>query len=95
MGRRGARGGTAWGAEGRGRTPPDRAVTRARAVRPVGAALTPLPTMAVPYLPHSTLRQALPWRAPIAWGISKGITDADPAQVLSAVGAQLMSSSMR
>lgn len=63
---------------------------RERFVLAVGTALTPLLAMAVPYLPHSPLRQALPWRAPIAWGISNGITNADPAQVLSAVGAQLM-----
>ncbi|WP_071373185.1 hypothetical protein [Streptomyces sp. MUSC 14] len=63
---------------------------RERFVLAVGTALTPLLAMAVPYLPHSPLRDALPWRAPIAWGISNGITNADPAQVLSAVGAQLM-----
>jgi hypothetical protein len=40
--------------------------------------------MAVPYLPHVPLRACLPWRAPIAWGTSNGITNADPAQARSA-----------
>ncbi|MEV5989584.1 M56 family metallopeptidase [Streptomyces sp. NPDC052051] len=68
----------------------ERLPARERFVLAVGTALTPLLAMTVPYLPHSPLREALPWRAPIAWGISNGITDADPERVLSAVGAQLM-----
>ncbi|MFE7611519.1 M48 family metalloprotease [Streptomyces celluloflavus] len=63
---------------------------RERFTLAVAAALTPLLAVAVPYLPHSPLREALPWRAPIAWGISNGITDADPAHVLSALGSQLI-----
>lgn len=72
------------------RRPTVRLPARERFVLAVGTALTPLLAMTVPYLPHSPLRAALPWRAPIAWGISNGITNADPARVLSAVGAQLM-----
>ncbi|MDT0459739.1 hypothetical protein RM550_29160 [Streptomyces sp. DSM 41527] len=63
---------------------------RERFVLAVAAALTPLLAVAVPYLPHSPLRDALPWRAPIAWGISNGVTGVDPARVFSAVGTQLM-----
>ncbi|GHC36812.1 hypothetical protein [Streptomyces cinnamoneus] len=63
---------------------------RERFVLAVALAVTPLLAMAVPYLPHSPLRDALPWRAPMAWGISNGITDVDGRHVLSAIAAQLM-----
>ncbi|UQA94467.1 M48 family metalloprotease [Streptomyces halobius] len=63
---------------------------RERFVLAVACALTPLLAMAVPYLPHSPLRDALPWRAPVAWGISNGIADIDHGHVLSVIAAQLM-----
>lgn len=63
---------------------------RERFVLAVAAAMTPLLAVAVPYLPDSPLREALPWRAPMAWGISSGITGVDGRHVLSALGTQLM-----
>lgn len=36
----------------------------------------PLVAVFVPYLPYSALREALPWRAPIAWGVSNMPTEA-------------------
>ncbi|MHA7961241.1 M48 family metalloprotease [Streptomyces sp. L500] len=63
---------------------------RERFVLAVGLAVTPLLATAVPYMPHSPLRDALPWRAPMAWGISNGVTDIDGQHVLQALGAQLM-----
>jgi hypothetical protein len=46
---------------------------RERFVLGLVAAVTPLLSFAVPYMPDSPLRDALPWRAPLAWGISNGI----------------------
>ncbi|MEV0278731.1 hypothetical protein AB0I22_20425 [Streptomyces sp. NPDC050610] len=63
---------------------------RERFVLAMAAAITPLLAMAAPYVPHSPLRDALPWRAPMAWGISSGITDIDGRHPLTALATQLM-----
>ncbi|MFK8851700.1 hypothetical protein [Streptomyces sp. Ac-502] len=63
---------------------------RERFILAMAAAVTPLLAMAVPYVPHSPLRDVLPWRAPMAWGISNGITDIAGHHPLTALGAQLM-----
>lgn len=51
---------------------------RERFVVAVATCATPLLAIFVPYLPESGLRAALPWRAPLAWGISNG-ADATPS----------------
>ncbi|MEV0265445.1 hypothetical protein AB0I49_29480 [Streptomyces sp. NPDC050617] len=63
---------------------------RERFILAMATAVTPLMALAVPYVPHSPLRDALPWRAPMAWGISSGITDVDGRHPLTALTTQLM-----
>lgn len=56
----------------------------------VTAALVPAVAVCVPYLPSLGLRESLPWRAPIAWGIS---TMDVPAGTSSGVRAALLTTS--
>ncbi|MFE7202604.1 hypothetical protein ACFU8R_20240 [Pseudonocardia alni] len=57
-----------------------RPTDRFRAV--VATGLAPVLALCVPYLPASPLRQALPWRAPIAWGITAAAGGSGPLAAL-------------
>ncbi|MDA3650135.1 hypothetical protein LZ318_01705 [Saccharopolyspora indica] len=46
---------------------------RERFLLAVLVSMTPFLAMSVPYLPESPLRDAVPWRAPLAWGISNPV----------------------
>ncbi|RKT87262.1 hypothetical protein SAMN05421805_102325 [Saccharopolyspora antimicrobica] len=51
--------------------------------------MTPFLAMSVPYLPESPLRDAVPWRAPLAWGISNPVL-VDGDDLLTVVACEVL-----